>query len=117
MRDPRINPCLVGRGVEETVSGARAALLANLWTGLTHGRVDERQGHQPDRTRRRLGALGGDEVLGQTVPEHALVLARKVGGVDVVPPGDLLPFAHPPRVTTGLEDLHLANEVLDLVRR
>ena len=115
--DPGVDPGLAGRSVEQPVGRPITALLADLRRCLGHRGVDEGQRHQTYGAGGGLRALGGHQVLGEPGAEHTLVLGREPLGVDVVPPRDLLPFAHAPRVAAGLKDLHLPNEVLDLVRR
>ena len=108
-RDPRVDPRLVGRRVEDAVQGAVVA--------AAHRVVDERLGHVADRAGTRHRLLGGDQVAREAGRKHLLVLRRLRVGLEVVPPADLLPLAVAALVAAREEDREALGEELDLVGR
>ncbi len=109
VRDPRVDPRLVGRQVEHPVDLPVVALLG-------HGE-DERLPHVADRPRARHGLLGGDQVAGQPGGEDLLVLLGAGLRTDEVPPAAVLPLPEPALVAAGEEDQQPLHEVGQLLRR
>ncbi len=104
--DPRIDPCLVGRCVEQAI---RLAVVAP-----THDVHEERLAHIGDRAAAGEFLLRGNQRTGEALREHLLVLSRLALCPHEVPPRHVLPLPEPPRGAAGEENPEPLDELPEL---